>query len=216
MTCCLLSAGAQEVSIPDLGLNAAVRQALQKPGGPLTEQDLLSLTNLSAGSRNISSVDGNPLTTLILSEQVAATNSAATVAFLRSQGVSVFTYPLAIRLIGPHGTDPGAFEFALAGPPGIYTLLSSTNLAAWSALGAVTNTLGSILFTDVMAHLSPLKFAERWSKALLRTCYSSHLISRWAARPMSRTAASTKVRNAYNAELPRTSTSSLPLSGGRT
>jgi len=39
---------AQEVSIPDPGLNAAVRNALQKPGGPLTEQDLLSLTNLDA------------------------------------------------------------------------------------------------------------------------------------------------------------------------
>src|SRR5499433_1857692 len=58
MTCVLLSAGAQEVSIPDPGLNAAIRQALQKPSGPLTEQDLLSLTNLSAGGRNISSVEG--------------------------------------------------------------------------------------------------------------------------------------------------------------
>jgi hypothetical protein len=33
---------AQEVSIPDPGLNAAIRAALQKPFGPLTEQDLLS------------------------------------------------------------------------------------------------------------------------------------------------------------------------------
>jgi formylglycine-generating enzyme required for sulfatase activity len=103
-------------------------------------------------------VNGNPLTTLVLSEQLAATNLAATVAFLRSQGVSVLTYPLAIRLIAPHGTEPGAFEFALTGPPGVYAILSSTNLAAWSPLGAVTNTLGSILFSDVTAHLSPQKF----------------------------------------------------------
>jgi hypothetical protein len=34
---------AQDVSIPDPGLNAAVREALQKPGGPLTQQDMLSL-----------------------------------------------------------------------------------------------------------------------------------------------------------------------------
>ena len=34
---------AQEVSIPDPGLDAAIREALQKPFGPLTEQDLLSL-----------------------------------------------------------------------------------------------------------------------------------------------------------------------------
>ncbi|PYV34767.1 MAG: hypothetical protein DMG09_20710, partial [Acidobacteria bacterium] len=41
---------AQEVSIPDPGLNATIREVLQKPIGPLTEQDLLSLTNLNARS----------------------------------------------------------------------------------------------------------------------------------------------------------------------
>jgi hypothetical protein len=49
---------AQVVSIPDAGLNAAVREALQKPIGLLTEQDLLSLTNLNAIDRNVSSIDG--------------------------------------------------------------------------------------------------------------------------------------------------------------
>ena len=44
----LISSRAQEVSIPDPGLNAAILAALQKPSGPLTEQDLLSLTNLNA------------------------------------------------------------------------------------------------------------------------------------------------------------------------
>ena len=59
LTCFFVSSsGAQEVTIPDPGLNAAIRQALQKPNGPLTEQDLLSLTNLLAGHRNISSVEG--------------------------------------------------------------------------------------------------------------------------------------------------------------
>ena len=41
------STRAQEVSIPDAGLNAAIREALNKPIGPLTEQDLLTLTNLN-------------------------------------------------------------------------------------------------------------------------------------------------------------------------
>src|SRR4051812_17707085 len=49
---------AQEVTIADPGLNAAVRAALQKPNGPLTEQDLLGLTNLTASSRNISNIVG--------------------------------------------------------------------------------------------------------------------------------------------------------------
>ena len=37
---------AQEVLVPDPGLNAAIREALQKPGGALTEPDMLTLTNL--------------------------------------------------------------------------------------------------------------------------------------------------------------------------
>src|SRR5262245_282189 len=49
---------AQEISVPDAGLIAAIRDALQKPTGTLTEEDLLSLTNLDASSRNISSVVG--------------------------------------------------------------------------------------------------------------------------------------------------------------
>lgn len=46
------------MSIPDPGLNAAIREALQQPGGPLTEPDLLSLTNLLAGGRQIRSAEG--------------------------------------------------------------------------------------------------------------------------------------------------------------
>src|SRR6266581_4663892 len=54
----VISTQAQEVSIPDPGLNAAIRAALQKPFGPLTEQDLLSLTNLNASRRNVRSIAG--------------------------------------------------------------------------------------------------------------------------------------------------------------
>src|ERR1041385_688610 len=54
----LFAANAQEVSIPDPNLNAAVREALNKPVGPLTEQDMLTLSNLDARSRNISNVQG--------------------------------------------------------------------------------------------------------------------------------------------------------------
>src|SRR5262245_25944567 len=54
----ITTAPAQEVIIPDAGLNAALRAALQKPAGPLTAQDMLSLTNLNAGNRQISSVAG--------------------------------------------------------------------------------------------------------------------------------------------------------------
>src|ERR1051325_4961584 len=49
---------AQEVSIPDPNLNAVVREALQKPNGPLTQSDMLGLTGLSAIFRNITNVQG--------------------------------------------------------------------------------------------------------------------------------------------------------------
>src|SRR5262245_57101588 len=52
------SSRGQGVSVPDAGLNAAIREALQKPNGPLTEQDLLSLTDLDASRRNIRRIDG--------------------------------------------------------------------------------------------------------------------------------------------------------------
>jgi formylglycine-generating enzyme required for sulfatase activity len=100
---------------------------------------------------------GNPLTTLVLSEPLAAVNLAGDVASLRSQGVSVFTYPLTVQLFRLR-QPIGAFQFAMAGPPGVYAVLGSVDLAVWSELGAVTNSLGSIVFTDVAAHLSPQKF----------------------------------------------------------
>src|SRR5438067_7967235 len=53
LTSLIATAQAQEVSIPDAGLNQAVRAALQKPAGPLTAQDMLSLTNLNATGRCI-------------------------------------------------------------------------------------------------------------------------------------------------------------------
>src|SRR5215469_10417778 len=52
------SSRAQEVTIPDPGLNAAILAALQKADGPLTQQDLLSLTNLNARNRNVHSIVG--------------------------------------------------------------------------------------------------------------------------------------------------------------
>jgi len=101
---------------------------------------------------------GNPLTTLVLSEPLAATRLAGLVASLPDQGVSVFTYPLAVALLKPNRTLENDFAFTLEGPPGIYAVLGSTDLVAWSALGTAINELGSILFTDADANFSPQKF----------------------------------------------------------
>jgi formylglycine-generating enzyme required for sulfatase activity len=69
----------------------------------------------------------------------------------------VFTYPLAVQLVRPLALV-GAFKFGVTGPPGVYTILGSADLAAWNVLGAATNPLGSVNFVDVTAHSSPQKF----------------------------------------------------------
>ena len=121
---------------------------------------LTSLT-LPPDATNLSSLvlDGNPLTTLVLSEPMAATKLAFTVTTLRNQGVSVFTYPLTVRLVQPR-TMAGAFQFGITGPPGVYTVLGSTDLATWGAVGVTTNKLGAVNFTDVTAGLSSRKFYQ--------------------------------------------------------
>jgi hypothetical protein len=52
----------------------------------------------------------------------------------------------------------GAFGFTLTGPPAVYTILGSTDLAAWSQLGTLTNTLGAAIFTDAEVTNSSPKF----------------------------------------------------------
>jgi hypothetical protein len=108
--------------------------------------DLTALSTLA--------LDNNPLTSLVLSEPLAA-NLALVIANLRNQGVSVSTYPIAVSLALPHRVA-GSFEFTLVGPPGSYAILASTNLTGWSALATVTNQLGSAIFTDAISN--PSKF----------------------------------------------------------
>ncbi len=52
------SALAEDVTIPDPNFSAVIRDALGKPNGPLTQLDMLGLTNLSAIFRNITNVQG--------------------------------------------------------------------------------------------------------------------------------------------------------------
>jgi len=100
---------------------------------------------------------GNPLTTFVLSESLAATGMASVVDSFRTQGISVFTYPLVARLVEPLLLE-GSFKFGITGPPGVYSVLASTNLATWSAVGIAINPLGSVLFHDVTTNVLPQKF----------------------------------------------------------
>jgi formylglycine-generating enzyme required for sulfatase activity/Leucine-rich repeat (LRR) protein len=147
-----------------LSSNKLARLALPPGLTNLIELDLTGngLTNLTLppdiGKLVTLLLDGNPLATLVLSEPLAAsTNLTETLTSLRNQGVAVFTYPLAAQLVRPLMLI-GAFKFAITGPPGVYTVLGSTNLATWTAVGVATNPLGSVNFHDVTANASPQKF----------------------------------------------------------
>ena len=46
----------------------------------------------------------------------------------------------------------------ITGPPGVYSVLNSTNLTTWSVMGVVSNPLGSVNFHDVTTKVLPQKF----------------------------------------------------------
>ena len=100
----------------------------------------------------------NPFTTLVAPETLDTTNLGGVFGTLESQGVVVFSSPLTVQLISLRRTADGAFQFALSGPPGIYTVVASSDLIGWSDLATVTNELGFARFDDGQANLSPQKF----------------------------------------------------------
>ena len=106
--------------------------------------DMTNLTLLSFGQ--------NPFTTLVISETLAASTNLSvnltTISELPNQGVTVFTYPLALRLSSPRRTATGAFKFTLTGPPGRYSIQTSTGLSEWSDESIVTNVVGTADSTD--------------------------------------------------------------------
>jgi hypothetical protein len=114
----------------------------------------LTILSLPPDMTNLAALSflANPLTTLVLSERLAASTNLdvnlVTLSTLRNQGVTIFTYPEALRLTSPRRTATGAFTFTLVGPPGRYAILNSTNLSNWNPAGAVTNAFGSADFTN--------------------------------------------------------------------
>jgi hypothetical protein len=124
----------------------------------LEDNQLTSLT-LPAALTNLFYffVSGSPITTIILPEQLAASNLAQLVAVLQNQGASIFTYPPTAQLLRPRQLT-GAFQFGITGPPGIYSILASSDLANWQQVGVASNMLGSVSFVDATSHLSPRRF----------------------------------------------------------
>ncbi len=137
-----------------------------------TEDQLTSLT-LPPDVTQLSSLGlvDNPLRAFVLPEPLAtSTNLVDEIAALRQRGVAIFTYPLTMQLVSPQSLG-GAFEFSLSGPPGVYTIFSSLNLADWSASGAVTNQLGTVHFID------PAPFAaQKFFRARVQESFPTNLV----------------------------------------
>jgi len=122
--------------------------------------DMIGLQSLVLGQPD------NPLTNFVLSRLLAAsTNLTVVITSLQNQGIPVFTYPLTVQLAPRPQSLIGAFRFSITGPPGDYTVFSSTNLAEWTILGSTGIPLGSNGITDFAAQFSPQKFyrAQRQS-----------------------------------------------------
>jgi hypothetical protein len=154
LTSLTLPAGLTSLSTLNLGV-------LVKFGDSYIYNYLTNLT-LPAGLTSLTNLDVslNPLSSFLLPESLAATNLAGTVASLRTNGVSVYTYPLGagLSLSSPQRTTTGAFGFALAGPFATYAILSSTDLTAWNQVGTLTNALGAVVFSDPLVTNSVHKF----------------------------------------------------------
>ncbi len=58
LSCSLTPVLAQEIAIPDPALETVIRDTLQKLSGPLTVEDMLSLTNLDASSKAVIGLEG--------------------------------------------------------------------------------------------------------------------------------------------------------------
>ena len=64
---------------------------------------------------------------------------------------------MTIQVVNPRPT-PDGFDIAVNGPPGVYVLVSSEDLVAWSELGEATNTLGAARFFDTTSSEVPHRF----------------------------------------------------------
>lgn len=148
LTNLVLPAGLHALSI--LVLSGNELRTLSFPSG------LISLAFLELNSNRLANITlppdmqrlvalvaaDNPLMNFVLSDTLATNGMATVVDSYRKQGIGVYTYPLAVQLLSPiesHGT----FDIGISGPPGIYSVLDSTNLITWDTVGIATNTFGS-------------------------------------------------------------------------
>jgi hypothetical protein len=135
MTVAITVVAPPSVVIPDPHLEAALRSALGKPDGPLTNLDLASLTSLSLFAGDITNLSGLE----------AAVNLADL--YLQAGSLSNITWLQHLS---------GLTSLALSGCR-YHQVLSSTNLNDWIPLALLAPTNGPLLFLDSTA-TAPARF----------------------------------------------------------
>jgi Leucine-rich repeat (LRR) protein len=166
------------------GWNALANQEFLKKMPNLTYLSLhnngLTRLALPATLTKLTKLDltGNNLTLLVLPPSVAAIQireinpgllrtfsaaegSAFNFSDPRPLGTTVYRYPLTPRVTSPRRSNARGFEFTVTGPPGVYKILSATEVGSWSELARLTNELGYAVFADRAAS----NFAHRFFQA---------------------------------------------------
>ncbi|MHB8520677.1 MAG: leucine-rich repeat domain-containing protein [Limisphaerales bacterium] len=168
--CVLLPhAWGQGTTITDSGLLAAIRAALNQPTGPVTQQDLLSLTSLNATNRNVYSTEGleaaSNLRSLYLGynpiSQFAATDGLSNLGLLDLRYCQITNCtipPSAVQLTNLNLDDNALASFSL---PATLTNLQWLNLGDnvlddYSFVARLTNLVHLDLHNNRLTNLPPL------------------------------------------------------------
>jgi hypothetical protein len=123
-------------------INGRGRVTVNPTGNAYATGQMLTLTPLPDPGQSFLSWSGalngsqNPLS-LSLSQSLTITGNFTSHAFLRTDRR------------GLEGLTPDGFRFTLVSDaPSVWQILGSTNLSFWESLGAITNSLGEVQFTD--------------------------------------------------------------------
>ncbi len=130
---------------------------------------LFNLGSLASGSNTSFTISASPAVTGTFGNSVTVTSDQTDLNLSDNLAQVSFDVTLLPKLSATAGLANGAFALTLAitGPLGTYDIMASTNLAVgtngWTVAGMVTNSLGTIQFTDTNA----ANFPARYYRAVL-------------------------------------------------
>jgi Leucine-rich repeat (LRR) protein len=155
------SSVAQSVSIPDAGLEAALREALAKPTGDITQADLAGLTILDASVREIQSIEGLEFA-VNLEELNLSRNPSFSVTPLAGLPLRI----LNLANVGPYTSDDYPVCGQIGEPyepnltPGVNDLAALANIQSLEVLNLAGVHPGGLTFLSDLANLRELDLSS--------------------------------------------------------